>query len=90
MKHKILLLDEATGNVDHVTGEIMERVIRTEFHDCTIMAVAHRLNTLTDFDMVAVIDGGRIVEYDSPAKLLSYPQSLFRELFELQKNRSYQ
>ncbi|CRG84683.1 hypothetical protein PISL3812_01936 [Talaromyces islandicus] len=62
MKRKILLLDEATSNVDHKTDELMQRVIRAEFSDCTIIAVAHRLNDLIDFDMVAVMDEGRIAE----------------------------
>ncbi|EEA19265.1 hypothetical protein TMatcc_010173 [Talaromyces marneffei ATCC 18224] len=90
MKRKILLLDEATSNVNHETDQLMQRLIRTEFSGCTIIAVAHRLKSLIDFDMVAVIDKGRIVECDSPAKLLSYPQSLFRQLYEMQTNPSDQ
>lgn len=85
MKRKILLLDEATSNVDEKSAELMQNVIRTEFSDCTIIAVAHRLNSLIDFDMIAVIDEGRIVEYDSPGKLLGRSQSLFRQLYEMQQ-----
>ncbi|EED17511.1 ATP-binding cassette transporter, putative [Talaromyces stipitatus ATCC 10500] len=84
MKRKILLLDEATSNVDDKTNELMQKIIRTEFQGCTIIAVAHRVHTLADFDMVAVMDEGTIVEYDSPAKLSSRPQSLFRQLCEKQ------
>ncbi|KUL81754.1 hypothetical protein ZTR_09407 [Talaromyces verruculosus] len=85
MKQKIVLVDEATSNVDEKSAELMQSVIRTEFSDCTIIAVAPRLNSLLDFDMIDVIDEGRIVEYDSPGKLLSRSQSLFRQLYEMQQ-----
>lgn len=49
MKRKILLLDEATSNVDEKTDELMQRVIRNEFSDSTIIAIAHRVNNLVDF-----------------------------------------
>jgi ABC-type multidrug transport system fused ATPase/permease subunit len=89
MKRKILLLDEATSNVDEKTDELMQKVIRTEFSDCTIIAIAHRVNNLIDFDMIAVVDEGRIVEYDSPGKLLSHPESLFRHFYDIQTNPCY-
>lgn len=88
MKRKILLLDEATSNVDKKTDELMQSVICTEFSDCAIIAVAHHLTNLVGFDMVAVIDGGRVVEYDSPDKLLSRPQSLFHQLYEMQLGKA--
>jgi ABC-type multidrug transport system fused ATPase/permease subunit len=88
MKRKILLLDEATSNVDKKTDELMQRVIRNEFSDSTIIAIAHRVNNLVDFDMIAVLDEGKIVEYDSPGKLLSRPQSLFRHFYDIQTSPS--
>lgn len=84
MKRNMLLLDEATSNVDKRTDELMQRVIRNEFSHCTIIAVAHRVKSFTDFDMIAVVDDGRIVEYDSPGKLLSRPGSLFRQFYDIQ------
>ncbi|KAH8701635.1 multidrug resistance protein MDR [Talaromyces proteolyticus] len=86
MKRKILLLDEATSNVDDRTEELMQRVIRMEFSDCTIIAIAHRVHTLSDFDNIAVFDEGRVAEYDKPAALLNRPGSLFREYYEQQSS----
>lgn len=80
MKQKILLLDEATSRVDDKTDQLMQQVIRQEFSGCTIIAVAHRAHTLLDFDRIAVIDEGRVVEYDSPAVLIGNHGSLFGRL----------
>lgn len=88
MKRNILLLDEATSNVDQRTDDLMQRVIHNEFSLCTIIAVAHRVKSLTDFDMIAVVDEGRIVEYDSPGKLLSRSGSLFRQFYDIQSGSS--
>ncbi|KAJ5998957.1 hypothetical protein N7451_006767 [Penicillium sp. IBT 35674x] len=80
MKQNILLLDEVTSHVDDMTDRLMQQVIRREFSGCTIVAVAHRVHTLLDFDRIAVIDDGKVVEYDTPAALLSMPGSLFARL----------
>ncbi|KAM5453644.1 hypothetical protein McanCB56680_002853 [Microsporum canis] len=76
---KVLILDEATSNVDAETDKLMQQIIREEFQDYTIITVAHRLDTIMDSDMVAVLDKGRIVEYSSPQDLLSRP-SMFADL----------
>lgn len=59
----------------------MQRIIRSEFAGCTIIAVAHRLNTIVDFDKIAVLAAGRVREFDTPENLLGR-QSAFRELYE--------
>jgi ABC-type multidrug transport system fused ATPase/permease subunit len=79
-KTRILVLDEATSNVDNDTDQLMQRVIREEFSDNTIITVAHRLDTILDSDMVAVLQEGILVEYGPPQELLSR-QSKFRELY---------
>lgn len=79
-QQNILLLDEVTSRVDDTTDRLMQQVIRQEFPGCTIVAVAHRAHTLLDFDRIAVIDDGKVVEYDTPAALLSIPGSLFSRL----------
>ncbi|XP_036593137.1 canalicular multispecific organic anion transporter 1 isoform X2 [Trichosurus vulpecula] len=69
-KSKILILDEATAAVDLETDNLIQATIRKEFSDCTVITIAHRLHTIMDSDRVMVLDSGRIVEYDSPEKLL--------------------
>lgn len=77
----ILILDEATSSIDARTEEVVQRVIRRKFPGHTIIAVAHRLDTIMDFDKVAVLEAGRLVEFDSPYSLLEMPGSAFSRLY---------
>lgn len=79
---RILILDEATASVDIQTDEIMQKIIHESFEGCTIIAVAHRLQTIRDSDQIAVLAEGRIVEYGGPDELLKNPQSRFRALWD--------
>jgi ATP-binding cassette, subfamily C (CFTR/MRP), member 1 len=65
----------------------MQRIIRTEFADRTIIAIAHRLDTIVDFDKIAVLEKGVLIEYDSPVELLS-KRSHFRNLYEMYKTKT--
>lgn len=78
---KIVVLDEATSNVDVFSDALMQRIIREHFADCTILAVAHRLETIIDFDRIAVIKSGKLIEFDTPSALLAR-DSAFKELYE--------
>uniref|UniRef100_A0A8D0L527 Multidrug resistance-associated protein 1 n=1 Tax=Sphenodon punctatus TaxID=8508 RepID=A0A8D0L527_SPHPU len=69
-KSKILVLDEATAAVDLETDDLIQSTIRTQFEDCTVLTIAHRLNTIMDYTRVIVLDKGEIVECDSPANLI--------------------
>ncbi|KAJ1900762.1 hypothetical protein LPJ81_003879, partial [Coemansia sp. IMI 209127] len=79
---KVLVLDEATAAIDNSTDAIIQESIRKEFKDCTVLTIAHRLNTVIDSDMVLVLDGGRVGEYDTPQNLLANESSLFFKLVE--------
>lgn len=78
-KSRILILDEATSNVDSETDALMQKIIRDVFAEHTIVTVAHRLNTISDSDMVAVMHEGKLVEFGPPGELLQRP-SMFRDL----------
>ncbi|KAJ2063399.1 Canalicular multispecific organic anion transporter 1 [Coemansia sp. S146] len=80
-RRKILVLDEATANVDTETDQIMQSVIRHEFKDCTVLTIAHRLNTIMDSDRILVMDEGKVAEFDTPANLLAR-DSHFSKLVE--------
>lgn len=69
--NKILILDEATANVDNRTDELIQRTIRRQFQEWTVLTIAHRLNTIADSDKVMVVDNGVILEFASPAELLA-------------------
>ena len=69
-QNKVLVLDEATANVDHETDELIQTTIREQFKSCTVLTIAHRINTIIDADKVLVMDAGRVVEYDAAHVLL--------------------
>jgi len=68
---KILLLDEATANVDAKTDELIQTVIRQQFQSRTILTIAHRLNTIGDYDKVVVMAAGKVAEAGAPAELMA-------------------
>uniref|UniRef100_T1JBI7 ABC-type glutathione-S-conjugate transporter n=1 Tax=Strigamia maritima TaxID=126957 RepID=T1JBI7_STRMM len=76
-KTKILILDEATASVDLETDDLIQTTIRKEFEDCTIITIAHRLNTIMDSTRVMVLERGQIQEFESPTILLQNKKSLF-------------
>ncbi|KAG8302940.1 Canalicular multispecific organic anion transporter 2 [Homalodisca vitripennis] len=76
-KTKVLILDEATAAIDLETDDLIQQTIRREFRDCTVLTIAHRLNTIMDSDRVLVLDQGLIKEFDSPKNLLKSSSSIF-------------
>ena len=71
-----------TSSVDSVTETVMLSLIKEEFNDSTVIAVAHRLKTIVDFDRIVVMDGGSIVEAGVPRELLQQNGSIFRAMWE--------
>jgi len=77
---KILLLDEATSAVDPSTDRKIQKTIREVFRDNTILTIAHRIDTILDYDRILIMDQGRVLEYDNPKALLSNERSRFSEI----------
>ncbi|GAA5924113.1 hypothetical protein JCM1841_004577 [Sporobolomyces salmonicolor] len=83
LKHSashILLLDESTASLDHATDECIQRTIRAEMTDSTILCIAHRLRTVIDYDKILVLDHGEVLEFETPARLLEDEGSAFSAL----------
>lgn len=76
-RSKILVLDEATAAVDVGTDALIQKTIREEFKSCTMLIIAHRLNTIIDSDRILVLDAGRVVEMDTPQNLIMNESSMF-------------
>uniref|UniRef100_A0A672G572 ATP-binding cassette, sub-family C (CFTR/MRP), member 10 n=1 Tax=Salarias fasciatus TaxID=181472 RepID=A0A672G572_SALFA len=77
---KVLCIDEATASVDQRTDQLLQRTIRDEFHDRTVLTIAHRINTILDCERVLVMHAGKVVEFDSPAALCRSDGSIFQRL----------
>ena len=81
---RVLLMDEATASIDEMTDHLIQKMIRTEFLHTTVVTIAHRLNTIIQYDKIMVLDHGRIVEFDSPIKLFDNDDSYFSGLIKEQ------
>ncbi|KAK2076831.1 hypothetical protein QBZ16_005057 [Prototheca wickerhamii] len=79
---RVLVLDEATSNVDTVTDATVQRAIAAAFSKCTVLTIAHRLHTIMGADSLLVLDKGHVAEFGSPGALLARQGSLFRGLAE--------
>lgn len=76
-KPRVLVLDEATASVDLETDRMIQRCIRERFAETTCLIIAHRISTVIDSDAIMVLDGGKLIEYDTPAALLRKPKGYF-------------
>ncbi|XP_067134910.1 ATP-binding cassette sub-family C member 4-like [Centruroides vittatus] len=100
-QNKIIVMDEATSNIDKSTDSCIQKVIREKFESCTVLTIAHRLHTVIDSDRVLVLDTGKLQEFDSPYALLKNLNGTFynlvkntgvtsmKELYKIAKNRYY-
>uniref|UniRef100_A0A670K068 ABC-type glutathione-S-conjugate transporter n=1 Tax=Podarcis muralis TaxID=64176 RepID=A0A670K068_PODMU len=77
-KAKILVLDEATAAVDLETDLQIQATIRTQFRECTVLTIAHRVNTLLDCDRVLVMESGRVAEFNAPETLIAQKGLFYR------------
>ncbi|RLN68926.1 hypothetical protein BBJ28_00023066 [Nothophytophthora sp. Chile5] len=77
---KIVVLDEATANVDTATDNLIQATIKETFQSQTVLIIAHRINTILHCDKIAVMDAGQVVEFGAPSELLSRSKSVFAAL----------
>jgi len=85
-KNKIVVLDEATANIDLVTEQKIQELISIEFKDCTVLTIAHRLQTIIESDKILVLDEGQVSEFGNPQELLANEDSHFTQLVNEMKN----
>jgi len=83
---KILMLDEATSSIDKATDSLIQQLIRCHFKQCTVLCIAHRIETILDYDKILVLKDGNIVEFDKPDTLLANKNSLFYSMVSQMKN----
>jgi ABC-type multidrug transport system fused ATPase/permease subunit len=76
----ILVMDEATASIDQESDERVQSIIKQHFKHATILSIAHRLESIADFDKILVLDQGELIEFDTPSALLSAPESAFSQL----------
>lgn len=85
--NKMVLLDEATANIDVVTEQAIQKLISEEFEGATVLTIAHRLNTIIKSDKVLHLDKGRVLEFDSPRALMADENSHFSKLLKEKKRK---
>ncbi|XP_044141081.1 multidrug resistance-associated protein 5-like isoform X1 [Bufo gargarizans] len=88
-KSQILLLDEATAAIDNETDALIQDTINDAFRECTVLIIAHRLNTVFHCDRIMVMDHGKIIEFDKPSVLLSNESSTFHVMAVAAERRSF-
>jgi ABC-type multidrug transport system fused ATPase/permease subunit len=81
LKHsKIVLIDEATANIDQKNDQLIQEVISTKFINSTVLTIAHRLTTLKNSDKILVLGGGKVLEWGSPKELLEKDGGIYRDM----------
>ena len=83
---EILLIDEATANVDPFTDKLIQKTIRSEFKSQTVITIAHRLDTIIDYDRIFVMANGNLIESGKPLDLISDIKSHFYSMASSNKD----
>merc|ERR1712217_714935 len=85
-KSKVLGLDEATSSIDKHTDSLIQTLIRKHFKSTTVLCIAHRLETILDYDRILVLKRGKIAEFDTPQKLMQNENGLFSQMIRTVKS----
>jgi len=80
LKPKVLVMDEATASLDQESDDLMQKTLKSYFSETTVLSIAHRLTSISNYDKIMVLDEGRLVELDTPEKLLADASSHFAQL----------
>jgi ATP-binding cassette subfamily C (CFTR/MRP) protein 1 len=88
-KPRILVLDEATASVDNETDVHIQLMIREMFKECTVLTIAHRLQTIIDSDRIMVLRSGVVAELDTPANLLANPDGIFTSMWNQHNSNTH-
>lgn len=80
-KNKIVIMDEVTANIDYKTEENIQKIINNGLNNCTIITIAHRINTIINYDKIIVLDKGNLVEFGRPDELLKNEKGEFYKLY---------
>ena len=80
-KNKIVIMDEVTANIDYKTEAKIQKIINNGLHNCTIITIAHRINTIINYDKIIVLDKGNLVEFGRPDELLKNEKGAFYKLY---------
>jgi len=81
-KNKIVVMDEATSNIDNKTDNLIQNAVDKIFKYSTLITIAHKIPDLNKYDKIMVLDSGHLVEFDTPENLLKNDKSIFKELYE--------
>ena len=79
-------MDEATASIDSRTDSLLQEAIRTAFRNCTMLTVAHRLNTVIHYDKILVLADGKVVEFGAPVNLMANANSVFSQMISASLN----
>ena len=80
-KSKIIIMDEATATLDQKTQSILLKALEKYFQNCTVLSIAHRIESVMNFDRIMVFDQGELREFDKPSQLIKQKNSLFFKLY---------
>jgi ATP-binding cassette subfamily C (CFTR/MRP) protein 4 len=80
--NKIIIIDEVAAHMDRDSEEMIFRIVREKFSNCTVLMITHKLDYIRECDKVMVLDNGRIVDYDCPSVLLNDQNGLLYRMFK--------